>query len=164
MGRRVGRISCKDCHTAGVRGDAQWNASPRAECAKCHGLSWSGNSLSHVKAECSTCHQQHGESLVLAKELAGTGTNEKRVKDYLARLDIAGPEDAQPPKAIDHVVRGLGEPPRARQDSSFVASLVAGVGGLPAYCWLALLGIVPLAGLAFIAIDTARRKSIAMNA
>jgi thioredoxin reductase (NADPH) len=164
MGRMVGRISCRDCHTAGVRGDAQWNASPRAECAKCHGLSWSGDSLSRVKANCSTCHQQHGESMDLAKELSAQGTNEKRVKDYLARLNVADSEDAQPAKAIEHVVRGLGEPPRARRDSSFVAGLVAGIGGLPAYCWLALLGIVPLAGLAFIAVDTARRKSFFASA
>src|SRR5262249_42539185 len=164
MGRMVGRISCKDCHTAGVRGDAQWAATPRNECAKCHGLSWIGDSVSRLKANCSTCHQQHGESIDLARELNPAGTNDKRVKDYLARLDVADPEDTQPPKAVEHVVRGLGEPPRARHEKSVFSGLIPGVGGLPAYCWRALLGIVRLAGLVVIAADTARRRSFFASA
>src|SRR5215471_3380110 len=161
MGRMVGRISCKDCHTAGVRGDQAWNASPRAECAKCHGLTWTGDSLRHLKANCSTCHQQHGESRDLARELTGLGTNEKRLKDYLARLNVPDPEDVQPPKATGRLVRGLGEPPRARHENpSLLNRFFISVGGLPAYCWLALLGIIPLAGLVVMAVDTARKKSL----
>src|SRR5262249_4796895 len=61
LGRLAGKVSCGDCHTAGVIGDQKWRDTPKAECSKCHGVAGNGQGVSQ-QANCNTCHQQHGQS------------------------------------------------------------------------------------------------------
>lgn len=61
MGRMENRMSCGDCHTKGVLGDARWRESPRAQCAACHGSILTAGNVPEP-ANCNKCHLEHGIS------------------------------------------------------------------------------------------------------
>lgn len=145
MGRMLGRTNCRDCHSAGVRGDRLWRESPRSECAKCHGLSFGGESVARVKANCNTCHRQHGESRDSASLVPPTGADQRRVIDYLANLEVAGPDD-EARRATAGVFREAGGLLRETTDGDRLSTiLAAGIGGVPWYGWFVVIAIAPAA-------------------
>src|SRR5262249_22224764 len=62
VGRMQSKMRCTDCHTSGVPAQDATDNTPRNECAKCHGLSLGGGGAVRLRANCNTCHQQHGQS------------------------------------------------------------------------------------------------------
>lgn len=158
MGRMLGRTNCRDCHSAGVRGERVWRESPRAECAKCHGLAFGGESVARVKANCNTCHRQHGESRDSASLLPPTGADQRRVIDYLANLEVAG-SDEQARLATARVFRETGGFLRETAGEDGLRSiLAASIGGIPWYGWLALIAIAPAGLLLLVLVDSIRHK------
>lgn len=159
MGRMNGRMSCKDCHTAGTRADTIFRESARAECAKCHNLVAGSEGAERVQANCYTCHRQHGKSEDLAK-LVAEGKDERRLKDYFTKLD-SGTSDGKERLGTARLFSGLGGADKIRQDKDTLrATMASAVGGLPWYGWAALVGILPVAGLVVMAAGTIRRKQL----
>jgi thioredoxin reductase (NADPH) len=162
MGRMNGRMSCKDCHTAGTRADAVFRESARAECSKCHNLVAGSEGAERVQANCYTCHRQHGRSEDLAA-LVAEGKNEKRLKDYFAKLD-SGTGDGKDRLATARLFSGSGGADKIRQDKDTLGTTaLASIGGLPWYGWAALAGVLPVAGVAVMAAGTVRRKRLLYN-
>ena len=159
MGRMNGRMSCKDCHTAGTRGDAVFRRTPREECAKCHNVTYASQVAGREQANCYTCHRQHGESEDLAR-LVAEGKDDKKLKDYADRVEkgiIDSPDRLA--TAPDRLFKGVGQASEIRQEKDVVkADIGSSVGALPWYGWAGLLAIVPVAGLVVMAVGTARRK------
>lgn len=158
-GRMVGKTSCVDCHSAGVRGDARYKQSPRDECAKCHALRDAQGV--QQQASCDTCHKQHGQSEDNAKVLTVAGTDNKQLKNYLTALNTGG-EGGQAKRlatAPGNLFTGVGPADVLRQNKSTIgARFFSNFGALPWYAWAGLIAALPLAGLAVIAVGTARRK------
>jgi thioredoxin reductase (NADPH) len=159
LGRMENRMSCKDCHTAGVRGEARFRESPRPECAKCHDLVAGATGTQRVRANCYTCHRQHGRSEDMLK-LVAAGKDERRIKEYFAKIDSGKDEvDKRLATASENLFSGVGGADKIRQDKDTLsASVFSSFGGLPWYGWVGLVGILPIAGLAVMAVGTARRK------
>ena len=86
QGRMRNRMRCTDCHTAGVRSDEGLHQSPRKACAACHGLLKTEAGVRIVKANCNTCHQQHGQSEDVAKLVSADGKSVDNIKKYLVSL------------------------------------------------------------------------------
>lgn len=82
MGRMTNTITCVDCHSAGVLGDARYRQSPRFECAKCHGLLITDAGEARlVQANCNTCHPEHGQSEDLERLVDFAGGHRKTPAD-----------------------------------------------------------------------------------
>lgn len=157
LGRMNNRMSCKDCHTAGVRGEASFRDSTRAECAKCHDLVAGASGPQRVQANCYTCHRQHGRSEDLLKLVAGA-RDERRIKDYFAKLDDGG-NDLGNRLGTAGVFAGTGAADKIRQDKDLLSlKELSLVGAMPWYGWVGLLATLPVAGLVVMAVGTARRK------
>ncbi|MEN3331094.1 MAG: hypothetical protein V7641_459, partial [Blastocatellia bacterium] len=73
MDRMLGRMSCGDCHTRGSAGDEAFRTSPKDECAKCHGVSFTVTSAATAPVNCNACHVQHGQKNDLAGIVTHTG-------------------------------------------------------------------------------------------
>ncbi|HXI92259.1 MAG TPA: NAD(P)-binding domain-containing protein [Blastocatellia bacterium] len=159
LGRMENRMSCKDCHTTGVRGEASFRESPRAECAKCHDLVAGAAGTQRVRANCYTCHRQHGRSEDLLK-LVAAGKDERHIKDYFAKIDSGKDEVGKRlATASENLFSGVGGADKIRQDKDTLsAGMLSSFGGLPWYGWVGLIGILPIGGLAVMAVGTARRK------
>ena len=159
LGRMTNRMSCKDCHTAGVRGEASFRDSPKAECAKCHDLVAGATGTQRVQANCYTCHRQHGRSEDLLA-LVAEGKDERRIKEYFTKIDSGKDEvDKRLATASENLFSGVGGADQIRQDKDTLrATVLSSFGGLPWYGWVGLVGILPIAGLAVMAVGTARRK------
>lgn len=165
LGRMNNRMSCKDCHTAGVRGEASFRESPRAECAKCHDLVAGPAGTQKVQANCYTCHRQHGRSEDLLK-LVAEGKDDRRIKEYFNRID-SGKDDVNQrlATASGNLFSGVGGADTIRQDKDTIgAGMISSVGALPWYGWVGLVGAIPVIGLAVMVVGTARRKSLLRNA
>ena len=164
FGRMNNRMSCKDCHTTGIRGEASFRESPRAECAKCHDLVASAAGIQRVQANCYTCHRQHGRSEDLLK-LVAEAKDDRRIKEYFARID-SGTDDVNKrlATASENLFKSVGSADQIRQNKDTLsASVLSSFGALPWYGWVGLVGILPVAALAVMAVGTARRKSSLRN-
>ncbi|MEK6325407.1 MAG: NAD(P)-binding domain-containing protein [Acidobacteriota bacterium] len=159
LGRMNNRMSCNDCHTSGVRGEASFRDSPKAECVKCHDLVAGAKGTQRVQANCYTCHRQHGRSEDLLK-LVAEGKDDRRIKEYFARIDSGKDEAGKGlATASENLFSGVGGADEIRQDKDTLsATVLSSFGGLPWYGWAALVGILPIAALAVIAVGTVRRK------
>ncbi|MFY9556387.1 MAG: NAD(P)-binding domain-containing protein [Blastocatellia bacterium] len=160
MGRMLNKMSCVDCHSAGVLGDARWRQSARDECAKCHGLK--DASGIQQQANCNTCHQQHGQSEDIAKLLTEAGANNKKITSYLTSLDTGG-EGSQSSRlatASQNLFQGVGAAEAIRQSKATIGpQLVQNIGALPWYAWAGMIAALPIVGLAVMAVGAVRRKS-----
>lgn len=160
LGRMLNRMSCSDCHSAGVLGDARWKQSPREECSKCHGVR--GVQGAQRQAKCSTCHKQHGQSEDFAKVLLDQGTDNRKLKAYLASLDKDSDETraARMATASEKLFVGVGPAGELRQDkTAFGATFLSKLGAVPWPAWVLLIITLPIVGLAVMAVSTARRKN-----
>lgn len=158
MGRMLGKTNCKDCHSAGVRGDRLWIESPRSECGKCHGLSFRAEGIARVQANCNTCHRQHGESRDSASLMPPAGAERLKVIEYLARLEITVPEDQGVRLSTGNTFQVSEGLPREGNGGKQIGVLLAGIGGFPWYGWAALLGLAPAGLFLVIVTDTLLRK------
>jgi thioredoxin reductase (NADPH) len=157
MGRMNGRMSCKDCHTAGTRGDAVFRRTPREECSKCHNVTYTAGSAERVQSNCYTCHRQHGTSPDLAR-LIEEGKDEKRLKDYIDKVE-KGILDSPDRMATARLFTGIGGASEIRQEKDVLTTdLNSNIGALPWYGWAAMIALVPVAGLVVMAVGTARRR------
>ncbi len=155
---------CAICHfdQSGKNLDTQTNyglhEAPRLSCAKCHTVSYTvAGAASQVPASCETCHQQHGADegiLNTAKIVADPG----KEQEFLASLNkpAAGLESGFLPSAG---AIGSADVIRQNRDVVSLSSAASSFGALPWYGWVAVIGIIPIAGLVFMFTDTARRKS-----
>ena len=160
MGRMANRMTCGDCHTAGVLGDARWRQSAKDECAKCHGMR--GAPGAGQQANCSTCHQQHGQSEDLAKLLTDAGTDNRRLKTYIDSLDKRpeATEGTRLATASANLFKGVGPADAIRQNKAALSlESLSNFGALPWYVWAALIVALPVTALAVIGVGSARRKS-----
>ncbi len=156
LGRMLNRTSCADCHT-GARGEKRFSTSPQDECAKCHGVSAGLASTQGRQANCSTCHQQHGQSADLAKVLTEASTSSQKLKAYLASLDTESGEG--PRVATEATFAGTGSAEAIRQNNSALSPrFVSRAGGVPWYAWAALIASLPVAAVVGMAFGTARRR------
>jgi len=165
MGRMVNRVSCTDCHSAGLLGDTRWRQSPRDECAKCHGVRGAEQG-SQKQANCSTCHKQHGESEDLAKALTEAGTDKGKLKTYLDSLDKSDPNrGVRLATATENLFGGVGAATDLRQNKTpFGAAFISKLGAVPWYAWIGMMAAIPIIGLAVMAVGTRRRKSFIESA
>ncbi len=155
-GRMQSRLSrCTDCHTAGVRGDQMFRQTPRDACIRCHAVTYTVAESKRVKADCNTCHRQHGQVEDLAKIAPAEGKNEAGIAKYVGGLETGGIE-AGP-------TGGAGALRQERVAFKFGAA--SSVGALPWYVWLALIAMIPATGLAVMAAGAVReRKAIEAGA
>lgn len=158
LGRMLNRTSCTDCHSAGARGEERFRTSPRDECAKCHGVSAGLASTQGRQANCGTCHQQHGQSVDLAKVFSEASTSSQKLKTYLASLDTVSGEG--PRLATKATFAGVGSAEAIRQNKPALSpGFISRAGGLPWYAWGALIASLPVAAVTVMAFGTARRRS-----
>jgi thioredoxin reductase len=161
MGRMAGLVSCADCHE-GVRGTREWIESPRNECAKCHGVAFQRPDAGAGIANCNSCHVQHGKKNSL-EEFASSlseGTDPSRLKQYLESLSRETGADQSNRKATVASFRGMGAAEVIRQDRDGLdLASVTNAGAIPWYGWVALIGLIPLAGLVSMAAGVSRRRS-----
>jgi thioredoxin reductase (NADPH) len=164
FGRMNNRMSCKDCHTAGVRGETSFRESPKAECAKCHDIVAAETGSQRIQSNCYTCHRQHGRSEDLLK-LVAEGKDERRIKEYFVKIDSGKDEVGKRlATASENLFSRVGSADQIRQNKDTLsASVLSSFGALPWYGWVGLVGILPIAGLAVMAVGTARRKSFLSN-
>ncbi|MEK6405486.1 MAG: NAD(P)-binding domain-containing protein [Acidobacteriota bacterium] len=164
LGRMNNRMSCKDCHTSGVRGEASFRDSPKAECAKCHDLVAGATGTQRVQANCYTCHRQHGRSEDLL-QLVAEAKDDRRIKEYFNKIDSGKDEVGKRlATASENLFSGVGGADQIRQDKDTLsATVLSSFGGLPWYGWVGLVGILPIAGLAVMAVGTVRRKYSLQN-
>jgi thioredoxin reductase (NADPH) len=148
LGRLKNKGECLYCHSQGRPLPGRRDLSARKECGKCHGVTYAAESLEPVKANCNTCHQQHGRSKDLAKLFADPA----KVNAYLAgrRVDEAS-SDTNPGPADGNGVLNLFRLTRIEPRSS--RTILLFFGALPWYGWLGLLGVMPLAGLYLLLAD-----------
>ncbi|MFL6277015.1 MAG: NAD(P)-binding domain-containing protein [Blastocatellia bacterium] len=158
LGRMAGRMSCGDCHTRGAFGDETFRTSPKDECAKCHGVSFTTTSATTAQVNCNTCHVQHGQKNDLARVVTDSGKDPQKLKTYLASLNAKVPPADQPRLATTSAGTGPAEVQRQNK-AGINTSAPRQFGGLPWYIWVGLVGLLPIAGLAVMAYGTARRKS-----
>jgi thioredoxin reductase len=160
LGRMTGRMSCGDCHTRGSFGDDAFRGSPKEECAKCHGVSFTTTSATTAQVNCNTCHVQHGQKNDLARIVTDTGKDPQKLKTYLASLTAQVPAADQSRLVTASVFTGTGPAEVQRQNkANFNPGAISQFGGLPWYVWVGLLGVLPVAGLAVMAYGTAQRKA-----
>jgi len=160
MGRMSGRMSCGDCHTRGAFGDEVFRTSPKDECAKCHGVSYTTTSAATAQVNCNTCHVQHGQKNDLARVVTDSGKDPQKLKTYLASLKASVPPTDQTRLATTSVFTGTGPADVLRQNKADIkAGAPSSFGGLPWYVWVGLVGLLPIAGLAVMVYGTARRKA-----
>ncbi|HWC76624.1 MAG TPA: NAD(P)-binding domain-containing protein [Blastocatellia bacterium] len=163
-GRMQGRTLCGDCHTGGSRGDERWRTSPRNECAKCHGISFTASGLRRGLANCNTCHQQHGQSTDAARLVPPAGTDATKLKKFLTSLEAG--EDANEDREGENLAAGAKSPlvlatggaHAIRQERITPIGMLRSFGGAPWYAWAGVAAVVPLVALAVMAAGTARRK------
>ncbi len=160
-GRLAGLVRCADCH-AGERGTRDWTQSPRNECAKCHGGAASSSAATAGMANCNSCHVQHNKKNTLEEFAASLskGSDSTGLKQYLESLNKEVGADQKRRQATAVVFKGTGaaEDIRQNRDTLGLASLTR-AGAVPWYVWVALAGLIPVAGLAIMAAGAARRKS-----
>ena len=158
----LNRTTCSDCHSAGARGNELFRASPRGECAKCHGVSADLANTQGRQANCSTCHLQHNQSEDLAKFLTEASTNSQRLKTYIASLDT---ESGEGPKlATEATFQSAGPSEAVRQNKSALGPGMMSAGGVPWYAWLVLIASLPVAAVAVMAFGTVRRRGALKSA
>ena len=165
-GRMADRMRCKDCHSAGSPRDALWRSSPAGECAKCHTLASTIEGPILLQANCNTCHQQHGSSRDLARLIPAATVENKKIKDYLAKLDLTGAHDSEAALATGRLFLGTGGASQIRQDRfSLTTSPPSQVGGLPWYVWLLVVSGFAVIGVAVAVRGTIRtRKALLSDA
>ncbi|MCI0486477.1 MAG: NAD(P)-binding domain-containing protein [Blastocatellia bacterium] len=172
-GRMHGRMECADCHTAPVEEKEAFRRSPRAECAKCHGLSKTDEGLEgkdrvnalrlpfeRGKRNCYTCHVQHRQSEVTDTLLAGAGDDTK-ITQYLNRLNVGASDEQGSRGAGEQGSRGardLSPQHPEPQSASRPPAPLHRIGGLPALGWIAVLALLPVALIAGLTAGTARRR------
>jgi thioredoxin reductase (NADPH) len=155
QGRMRGKMNCLDCHTGGQRPDLLPLA--RNECSKCHNLTTTAQGTGSEKANCYTCHRQHGQSQDLAR-LVEEGKDERRLKDYISRME-KGIEDGISRLATARTFTGLGSADKIRQDKDEIdVQALSSVGALPWYGWAGMVALLPILGIAVMAAGTVRRK------
>jgi len=160
LGRMNNRTSCKDCHSSGLRGEASFRESPRLECAKCHDIVAGESGAQRVQANCYTCHRQHGRSEDLLK-LVAEGKDERRIKEYFVKIDRGRDELDKRLATASANLFSSGAADKIRQDrDKLSASVLSSVGALPWYGWVGLIAILPILGLAAMALGTAHRKGL----
>jgi thioredoxin reductase len=154
VGRMQSRMRCTDCHTAGVPAQNATDDSPRAECARCHGLSVTGGSTVVLQANCSTCHQQHGQSMDTAALMTASAADSNNIKKYVASLNAPQPPELEPGR---RPARPPGGAQAMRQgEESLSTDSFSNVGAVPWYGWLAAAAIIPLIGLVALVADSFR--------
>src|SRR5215471_493099 len=155
VGQMQSRMRCTDCHTAGVPAQNATDESPRAECAKCHGLSLQGGPTVALQANCSTCHQQHGQSMDTAALItASAADTNNNIKKYVASLNAPQAPGTEPGPAPPV---GGARAMRQGQESLNPDSL-SSVGAVPWYGWLAVAAAIPLLGLVVLVADSFRAR------
>jgi thioredoxin reductase (NADPH) len=156
VGRMQSRMKCTDCHTAGVPAPLATDNAPRAECAKCHGLSLTGGNTVRLQANCSTCHQQHGQSMDTAALVAASSADNNNIKKYIASLNA--PDQSDGPKGA-RPIPPLGGARAIRQDpDSLGIDSLSNVGAVPWFGWIVIACVLPLLGLVAIAADSFRTR------
>ncbi|HXG93837.1 MAG TPA: NAD(P)-binding domain-containing protein [Blastocatellia bacterium] len=158
--RLNGRISCGDCHTKGRSGDADWRNSPRAECAKCHGVTTDLAGTQGLQANCNTCHLQHGQPQDLAQAVAAATAENKDLKTLLdTRNAPPSGETARFATASANLFPASGAAEVLRQNKDLLdPKSISSVGAVPWYGWVGLAAALPFVGLAVMAVGTARRR------
>jgi thioredoxin reductase/pSer/pThr/pTyr-binding forkhead associated (FHA) protein len=162
-GRLQGRTRCGDCHIPDVRSEQGLRKSPREQCAKCHGLTFSEAGLTLV-ANCGTCHQQHGQSEDLAKLVPPAGKDTARVKEFLTALSDGIQKNEDRDGASIASGSGIPTPSMGsagairQQKRSLIGGALSNVGAVPWYGWVAVAAVLPIAGLIVMAGGTIRRK------
>ncbi len=169
MGQTGRGLSCGDCHTAGTnnngKGDALFKSTPRNECGKCHGLSFTPNAIQTVQANCSTCHLQHDKSENLAQFIDDAARDAKKLKDFAASLSTQGAGPQTTPLATTTIPENVGAAGVRRQNEETLSLKQAGnVGGLPWYGWVAVCVALPLVGLFVMFGGTIRRRGYLRSA
>jgi predicted CXXCH cytochrome family protein len=169
MGQTGRGLGCSDCHTAGTnnngKGDALFKSTPRNECGKCHGLSFTSNAIQTVQANCSTCHLQHDKSENLAQFISDAARDGKKLRDFAASLSAQGGGGQAVPIATTAIPENVGAAGVRRQDVKTLSLKQAGpVGGLPWYGWVAVAAALPLIGLFVMIGGTLRRRSYLQSA
>ncbi|HSE97586.1 MAG TPA: NAD(P)-binding domain-containing protein, partial [Blastocatellia bacterium] len=162
-------IQCFDCHSgeipvAGARGSQLFRESTRGECAKCHGVSYGSQTIETVQANCSTCHVQHNRSEDLVK-FVGEMARDGRQVDEALRSVTGNTQGGKETLATTRILTGVGGAGGIRQNKdTIVVSSITFLGGIPWYAWVAMIGILPIAGLFIMFTNTARKKSYLMSA
>jgi predicted CXXCH cytochrome family protein len=163
MGKTGRGLSCRDCHARGKelkpgQGDEDFRRSPRDECGKCHGLSFTETAIQSAQVNCDTCHLQHDKSENLAQFIDEAAKDEKRLKDFAAALYTPGAEGS--PLEARRIFEGVGATGVLRQDKDTLSLKQGGpVGGLPWYGWASIIVLLPVAGLFVLLGGTTRLRS-----
>ncbi|MGH9827306.1 MAG: 4Fe-4S binding protein, partial [Blastocatellia bacterium] len=159
LGKMSGRMRCTDCHVNGTPQGNQTDESPRNECAKCHGITYEANSPVKVTANCNTCHQQHGESIDLAKLVPSGAGDFSNIKKYIDGLTTGGADNqgSLAPIISTSVVGGAAT--LRQEQSALKLGAISSVGAVPWYGWAILVSLLPVVGFVVIGVGTARRRS-----
>jgi hypothetical protein len=145
-GRMNGRMSCKDCHTAGPVGGAVFRRTPREVCATCHNITYTDQGAERVKSNCYTCHREHGTRSEDLARLLEDGKDERKLIDYVDKLE-KGILDSNERLATAGVFVEAGGAGTIRQERDAFPGLASSFGGMTLYVWAALIGIISIAVL-----------------
>src|SRR5205823_3791550 len=117
-------------------------------------------SATAAQVNCNTCHVQHGQKNDLARVASADGSNPQKLKSYLASLDTTASTTDQARLATTRLFTGTGPADVRRQNKADLHSgKSASFGAMPWYVWVAVVGLLPLVGLAVMAYGTMRRKA-----
>jgi thioredoxin reductase/NAD-dependent dihydropyrimidine dehydrogenase PreA subunit len=79
-------VQCRDCHTTrGKRRDREWLSSSASSCERCHTVTFTQNGIERVRANCASCHWQHGESEDMARLVSEATAAKVGITEVLAR-------------------------------------------------------------------------------
>lgn len=141
------RMSCRDCHAAGIPEENDLDTLPREACAACHVTSQPSSEAS-LAASCVTCHQQHGQSRDLAALVASVSGDFQRLKQQA----IHKAENNQ------NLIQSARSGSRENRAAFISNSLPRNLGGLPWWGWVGLIAALPVAGFVFLAAYAIRAR------
>ncbi|MBI1765146.1 MAG: NAD(P)-binding domain-containing protein [Acidobacteria bacterium] len=149
---------CATCHfneqgEREIQSNYGLHEAPKQACSKCHAEPQAATGVVRGLAKCDTCHQQHGRTsqpVTLAPE------SETDLQKYLALLSPRAKTVAEFNLKGRAGQARIGSASALRQSGD--APSWRNFGALPWYGWLALLALLPVGGLLFVAADAVRRK------
>jgi len=141
------RMSCRDCHAAGIPEENDLDTLPREACAACHVKSSSSGEM-FLAASCVTCHQQHGRSRDMAALVASVSGDFQRMKQQAIHR-------AENDQNLSQSVKSGSRENTAAFTSN---SLPKNLGGLPWWGWAGLIAALPIAGFVFLAAYAIRAR------
>lgn len=148
---------CTYCHK-GVRGEAQWQQSPRGACQACHAVSFDPKGFEAIGPNCATCHTQHGKHKDLKPQIARVSEGDlKRLLDQVRKDGLYSFADTTEP-FTPVVTGGAGE----RRQGAFNWKdwvFSSGLGFAPLQVWTtASLGIFAFGGTLLLGVGNIRRR------